>query len=159
MSISINYFFIIHTWVWLNWPFLRLFIPAVLSGFLCFILSLQIFTSCFKFQLGHFLAMWLKLVTIFSSFFFFNWNMSLPAIQETWVDPWVRKIPWRREWQPPPVFLPGKSHGQGAWRTTVHGGHKEADTIQWLNNNKNIYRKVLKGRTPTVGHFCLRELP
>ena len=26
--------------------------------------------------------------------------------------PWVRKIPWRRKWQPNPVFLPGKSHGQ-----------------------------------------------
>ena len=25
---------------------------------------------------------------------------------------WVRKIPWRRRWQPTPVFLPGKSHGQ-----------------------------------------------
>jgi len=24
----------------------------------------------------------------------------------------VRKIPWRRKWQPIPVFLPGKSHGQ-----------------------------------------------
>ena len=27
-------------------------------------------------------------------------------------DPWVGKIPWRREWQPTPVFLPGKPHGQ-----------------------------------------------
>ena len=27
-------------------------------------------------------------------------------------DPWFRKIPWRRAWQPTPVFLPGKSHGQ-----------------------------------------------
>ena len=27
-------------------------------------------------------------------------------------DPWVRKIPWRRKWEPIPVFLPGKSHGQ-----------------------------------------------
>ena len=27
-------------------------------------------------------------------------------------DPWVVKIPWRRERQPTPVFLPGKSHGQ-----------------------------------------------
>ena len=26
-------------------------------------------------------------------------------------DPWVRKIPWRRKWQPTPVFLPGKFHG------------------------------------------------
>ena len=27
-------------------------------------------------------------------------------------DPWVRNIPWRRKWQPSPLFLPGKSHGQ-----------------------------------------------
>ena len=27
-------------------------------------------------------------------------------------DPWVRKIPWRREGQPSPVSLPGESHGQ-----------------------------------------------
>ena len=25
-------------------------------------------------------------------------------------DPWVRKIPWRKAWQPTPVFLPGESH-------------------------------------------------
>ena len=25
---------------------------------------------------------------------------------------WVGKIPWRRAWQPTPVFLPGESHGQ-----------------------------------------------
>ena len=25
-------------------------------------------------------------------------------------NPWSRKIPWRRKWQPTPVFLPGKSH-------------------------------------------------
>ena len=36
-------------------------------------------------------------------------------------DPWVGKIPWRRKWQPALVFLPGKCHGQGAWRATVHG--------------------------------------
>ena len=27
-------------------------------------------------------------------------------------NPWLRQIPWRRKWQPTPVFLPGKSHGQ-----------------------------------------------
>ena len=27
-------------------------------------------------------------------------------------DPWDRKISWRREWQPTPVFMPGESHGQ-----------------------------------------------
>ena len=28
-------------------------------------------------------------------------------------DPWVRKIPWRRVWQPTLIFLPGESHEQG----------------------------------------------
>ena len=37
-------------------------------------------------------------------------------------DPWVRKIPWRRKWQPTPVFLPGKSHRQRSLvGYTVHG--------------------------------------
>ena len=35
--------------------------------------------------------------------------------------PWVRKIPLRRKWQPSPVFLPGKSHGQKSLMATVHG--------------------------------------
>ena len=34
-------------------------------------------------------------------------------------DPWVRKIPWRRAWQPTPVFLPGESHGSN-WIGWVH---------------------------------------
>ena len=37
---------------------------------------------------------------------------NLPAIWETRINLWVGKIPWRRKWQPTPVFLPGKSHGQ-----------------------------------------------
>ena len=31
------------------------------------------------------------------------------AMQETGFDPWVGKMPWRRAWQPTPVFLPGES--------------------------------------------------
>jgi len=27
-------------------------------------------------------------------------------------NPWFRKMPWKRKWQPIPVFLPGDSHGQ-----------------------------------------------
>ena len=34
-------------------------------------------------------------------------------------DPWVEKIPWKRKWQPTPVFLPGESHRGDLW-TTVH---------------------------------------
>ena len=36
--------------------------------------------------------------------------MNPPAKHE--FNLWVRKILWRRKWQPTPVFLPGKSHGQ-----------------------------------------------
>ena len=28
------------------------------------------------------------------------------------IDPWARKIPWRKKWQPTAVFLPGEFHGQ-----------------------------------------------
>ena len=36
-------------------------------------------------------------------------------------DPWVEKIPWRRKWQPTPVFLPENSMDRGAWQATVPG--------------------------------------
>ena len=35
--------------------------------------------------------------------------------------PRVKKIPWRRKWQPTPVFLPEESHGQRSLATMVHG--------------------------------------
>ena len=40
---------------------------------------------------------------------------------------WVRKIPWRRKWQPTPVFLPGQSHGQWSLVGYSPWGHKESD--------------------------------
>ena len=41
-------------------------------------------------------------------------------------NPWVGKVPWRRKWQPTPVFWPmGNPVGRGAWQTTVHGVEKE----------------------------------
>ena len=39
------------------------------------------------------------------------WRICLPCRRPQF-NSWVRKIPWRRTWQPTPVFLPGKSHGQ-----------------------------------------------
>ena len=39
-------------------------------------------------------------------------------------DPWVRKIPWRRKWQPAPVFLTGKSHGQRSLKGYSPWGNK-----------------------------------
>ena len=56
----------------------------------------------------------------------------LLAVQEPWIlgDPWVRKILWRREWLPTPVFLPAESPwteaGYSLW------GCNELDTTEGL---------------------------
>ena len=70
---------------------------------------------------------------------------NLPAMQETPVfSYWVRKIPWRREMLPTPVYWPGEFHGlYSPWDS------KELDTteklslftfisLQRTNKNKNI---------------------
>ena len=48
--------------------------------------------------------------------------------------PWVRKFPWRREWQPNPVFLPGKSHGQRSLAGSM-GQQKSLTGLGGYSNN------------------------
>jgi len=45
-------------------------------------------------------------------------------------DPWVRKIPWRRKWQPTSVFLPGKFLGQRSLAGLNPWGHREWDMTE-----------------------------
>ena len=53
---------------------------------------------------------------------------NLPAVQQTSVQSLVRKIPWRRERLPTPVFWPGEFHGlYSPW------GRKESDTTEQLS--------------------------
>ena len=47
-------------------------------------------------------------------------------------DPWVKKIPWRRKWQPAPVFLSGKFHGQRSLEGCNPWGRKESNMIEQL---------------------------
>ena len=49
-------------------------------------------------------------------------------------DPWAKKI-WKRKWQPTPVFLPGKSHGQKSLMSYSPWGCKEPDTTEQLNHH------------------------
>ena len=48
-------------------------------------------------------------------------------------DPWVRKIPWSRKWQPAPVFLPGESHRQRKLVGYSPWGCKESDMTERLS--------------------------
>ena len=60
---------------------------------------------------------------------------NLPAIQEIWVhgfDPWVGKMPRRREWLPTPSFLPGEFHGQRSLAGYSPQHHNELDMTERL---------------------------
>ena len=48
-------------------------------------------------------------------------------------NPWVGKIPWRRAWQPAPVFLPGESNGQRSLVGYIPGVRKESDTAKYIH--------------------------
>ena len=53
---------------------------------------------------------------------------NLPAMWETWFDPWIWKIPWRRERLHTPVFWPEEFHGlYSPW------GCKESDTTEQIS--------------------------
>ena len=55
-----------------------------------------------------------------------------PEMQERWVKllGWVGKIPWRRNWQPTPVFLPEESHGQRSLVGYSPWGDKRLDMTE-----------------------------
>ena len=50
-------------------------------------------------------------------------------------DPWVRKMLWSWKWQPTPIFLPGKFHGQESLEGYNPWAHKESDMTEWLSTH------------------------
>ena len=67
--------------------------------------------------------------------------------QECRLIPWIRKIPWRRECQPTPVFLPGECHGQ---RSLVGYSSGVAESWTWLSHthtNTHTHTKTKKTST------------
>ena len=54
-------------------------------------------------------------------------------MRETQVRSLGREDPWRRKWQPTPVFLPGKPHRQRSLIGYSPWGRKESDTTEWLH--------------------------
>ena len=64
--------------------------------------------------------------------------LPMQETQEKWVPSLGQKIPWRRKWQPTPVFLPGVSHGQRSL-----AGHKEQDVFEtWLSTFSIYFSQV-----------------
>ena len=57
-------------------------------------------------------------------------------------NPWVGKIPWRREWLPTPVFLPAEFHGEKIPASYIPCGGKESDTAEQLVLSVYIYINI-----------------
>ena len=83
-------------------------------------------------------------------------------------DPRVRKILWRRKWQPTPVFLPGKFHGQRSLEGCMQSvGCKESDTIEHASTHMHVlaltYHQRLFQREPSsfqlLNYTCLYLTP
>ena len=75
-------------------------------------------------------------------------------------DPWVRKFPWKREWQPNPVSLPGELQSMGA-RRVGHDG--ETNTIALILHFQlflevECFYLLLFSRRPTSGILIQHSL-
>ena len=90
----------------------------------------------------------------------------LPAVQEMLrqeFNPYIGKIPWRRKWQPTPIFLPGKSHGQRSlagnspwgckrvWRDWAHTCDERYERFRVpLLSCKPVLVQMLSGPFPVI---------
>ena len=63
-------------------------------------------------------------------------------------DPWVGKSPWRRKWQPTPLFLPRKSSGQGSLAGYSPCGRKDSDTAEHAQTGHNFFFKLKNEKEP-----------
>ena len=73
-------------------------------------------------------------------------------------DPWARKIPWRREWQPTPISLSGKSHGQRNLARYSPRSCKQLDTTEcwyWKEKKKVFVYDQVKIRTLSASDFSI----
>ena len=62
------------------------------------------------------------------------------------IDPWVKRILWRRKWQLSPVFLLGESRGQRSLAGYSLWSGKESDTTERLSTNVNRKPKITGSR-------------
>ena len=83
---------------------------------------------------------------------------SLSSKEPTWqcrrhrtlgFNPWVRRIPWSRKWQPTPVFFPEKFHGQRSLAGYSSWGHKKLDTAKQLSTHMPVGKQCSDGGKQT----------
>ena len=95
---------------------------------------------------------WGELIRQISSLLVAQTVKNLPAMWETQVWSWVRKIPWRREWLPTPVSGLENSMNRGTWQGYSPWGHKELDTTTHTHTHTHTHtnEKNLKIYCPYI---------
>ena len=80
---------------------------------------------------------------------------------------WLRKIPWRGKWQPTPIFLPGKSHGQrklvgynpwGLKRVGHNLATKQQQQWSWIQSTCSINYRKRNVEIPKIVYFSISHL-
>ena len=133
---------------WLNWTesvktSYNQISRVSLEGFQCWYILCCVLDTCEsgellnKMRCRHPLICWkshpqIQIITITEGDFPFGASGKDPVCQcrrfkRCGFNPWVRKIPWRRAYQPTPIFLPGESNGQRSLVSCSPWGHKESD--------------------------------
>ena len=81
-----------------------------------------------------------------------------PGTQETWIPSLDREDPWRRAWQPTPVFLPGKSHGQKSLADYGPSGSKKSDMTE-ASEHEHTYLPIFRFFSIINYHKILNTIP
>ena len=84
-------------------------------------------------------------------------------LERCWFHLWVGKIPWRRAWQPTPVFLPGEPLGQRSLAGYSPRGLKESDMIEWLSTHnfkrlKQLYEQFRRHLSSETSVFSRNQI-
>ena len=80
--------------------------------------------------------------------------------------PWVERFPWRRKWQPTPLFLLGKPHGQRSLEGYSPWGHRELDTTKVIQHPaylqteafRSFFIKVLENTFMCFFFYLLKQI-
>ena len=102
-----------------------------------------------------FLVWWASLVGL-------RWSRICLWCGRTGFDPWVGKVPWKKEWQPTPVFLPGDPHGQRSLAGYSPGlgrspGKRSGNPLQYSCLENPMDRAVWQATVHVVAKSRTRE--
>ena len=148
-------------WVWFCIFFLSLRFHCLVILRLSIVLCLDsVFFMCIStidFWFVVAVSFWYRILSIWASLVVQKLKRLLQC-RRPGFDPWVRKIPWRRKWQPTPVYLPGESHG---WRSLVGyspWGRKGSDTTERLHFHFSLYICIIILSCWSINIKCISNI-